>query len=118
MALVTTLLTVETCPCQVYEAWDDALPADQQMRALTSVVFRGPEHQHVIDKTLLGVMREEQHRKTVALAVCVAESATLALNPSAIQWSYTPGRVLQLSFPSVRLSGRVRHKIQDGCEYR
>lgn len=116
MPLTQALLTVDTCACQVLEAWDDSVPALQRVHALVAVVARCAVHSQVRDKSLLGLIREEAHRKAVAVALATAQIPGLALQPDALAWAYTPGRTLELWFTGLRVSQRHRRLLQAQCD--
>jgi hypothetical protein len=82
----------DTCSCQLVTEWDDALPDDQRVHSMTSIVHRCEQHAAILDASLFTTVREESRRKNVALGVCQGQGR----DPSAIPWEFDAGRTLIL----------------------
>ena len=103
----------DTCACVVLETWDDALAGDQVVFGLAGIVHRGDEHLAILDDSLYAVIREENYRKNVCQFLA-ATMAAVAFNE--VAWSFTPGRLLQLSFPNVVVDQATKTSIQLACD--
>ena len=113
MAIRVQLYSPDTCSCSVQESWDDALAGDQVVFTLAGIVHRGDEHLAILDDSLYAVIREENYRKNVCQNIA-ATTAAVALNE--VAWSFTLGRLLELSFPNVVVDQATKTSIQLACD--
>ena len=98
--------------CSVEYEWDDSLPEDQRIHVLRRVHRRGAEHVSLMDASLYSALLDENRRKNNALAIVVAENTSF---DALVQWSFTPGRVLQISF-TANVPGVTKSRIQAACD--
>lgn len=106
----------DTCNCRVQEQWDDAVPDNQRTFECVSIINRGDEHAAIGDSaTLYATIKEENRRKNLAFNKAV-ELAGFDATPDRVAWSFTPGRTLQLSFPTGGVSNNIKTQIQSWCD--
>ena len=113
MTLKQQQFSPDTCTCSVIEQWDDALPADQVVYSLISIVHRGPEHAAIIDASLYTTIYEENRRKNLAQNFAVA---TAKLTPDRVAWAFNAARTLLISFPQNNVPANVKTQIQTWCD--
>ena len=116
MALRQQLFQPDTCTCRVLEEWDEALPLDQVVHTLVAIQHRGDEHSAILDDSLYSTIREENRRKILAVGIALATATVLANDPATVAWSFTAGRTLQLTFPTVNVSNADKTAIQSECD--
>lgn len=116
MALRQQIYAPDTCRCQVLESWDDSVPEAQRVHTLVAILYRGEEHASIVDDSLYSVLREENTRKNIAVGICVEEAPELGGDAEQVAWTFTPGRTLHLSFPTVDVNRQTKEAIQTACD--
>ena len=117
MAIKTTTWGPDTCSCRVTFQWDDEVPSDLRIHTQIAVESKGPEHAAIVDGSLYQTLLGENRRKNLTFGIARAELARPDNDPVQwYSWSFTPGRVLEVSFISIVVSNAVKQRIQNACD--
>lgn len=108
--LITNIYSPDTCLCELEYTWDDQVPENKRLYTMTALRNRCTYHAAVLDASLLSVINEEVQRKNGALALSASSVAVASQDD--IEWTYTPGRLLELRFPTVNLSAKQKSTLQ------
>lgn len=117
MAIQQTQWSPETCSCTIVYEWDDAIPQDLRIHALRNIVHKGPEHNGIIDASILPTLWDENRRKN--LTFDLAKQELPEIDNERFSWSWTEGRVLEVTIKNMgNIPAALKARLQAACDLR
>jgi hypothetical protein len=118
MTIQRTTWGPDTCECRLVYEWDDAVDESLRIHTLAEVLNKCAAHSTIVDLSLLQSVVDENRRKNITPQLAIAQMAALGTDITQrwFTWTYTAGRVLQVTFTGVVVPTATKNKIQNACD--